>query len=810
MALSAGTQLGHFKIVGHLGAGGMGEVYRARDTKLGREVAIKVLREDFAQNAERLIRFEREAKILASLNHNCIGALYDFQTATLEENIPRPSGPPPSKGDFGESATGSSPPLKGDLGGCTEVRFLVLELVEGETLADRIDRGPLSVKETLPLVIQIAEGLEAAHENGIIHRDLKPANIKITPEGKIKVLDFGMAKPIETIQSSSPTAATKVSGTDPTKVTTDGTILGTPAYMSPEQARGQEVDKRTDIWAFGCCLYETLTGRAPFGGKTVSDLMVAILDREPDWEKLPASVPESVTNLVRHCLEKGTRRRLRDAGDIAITLEDAAEALSPRARAPHDDRESGPPGNGSETAIDKIAVLPFTNISGKSDQEWFADGMTEQIIMELAKVKALTVISRTSAMQYKGVVRSIPVIARELNVHAVVEGSVLRVGDEVRITAQLIHGATDEHLWAENYTGTMENVLRLQSEVALSIAREIGASVTPDERSRMSAHPVVDPEAYTLYVQGRHFLYQRTAEGFESARSLFERALDIDPGFALAHVNLGDSFGMQADYGFLDAKTGFTRCEREARLTLVLAPALGEAHATLGFVNAYYHWNWREAERHFLKAIDLSPSYASAHHWYGHYLLSMSRFNEGVHAFEKAFRLDPLSPIISALYGVAMTFAEMHHEALAHMAEAERLHSEAPIFQRWYGLVRSLAGDHRQALLHFEKAVKLTKNEDMGMNAFLIRGYAGVGDIERARKLQTRQEELYTAQKLVPFWIAYGYVFLEETETAFEWLEKAFNERDPNLALHVRDFPSEFRRDPRYQDLLKKMNFPEN
>jgi len=685
-------------------------------------------------------------------------------------------------------------------------------------LADRIERGPIPAEEALPIFAQIAGALQAAHDRGIVHRDLKPANIKLGSDGRVKVLDFGIAKSLdhgelgtagaETRSNASPDAKTVLGASTPRwNITSVESIIGTPAYMSPEQARAGQVDKRTDIFAFGCCFYEALAGRMTFSGDTIADIIAAITRDEPDWSQLPRSTPKPIRDLLSRCLQKNPHQRLSSAEDIAIVLEDAAEALSPRARALHQD---GDPGHGSETPIDKIAVLPFSNLSGESDQEWFADGMTEQIIMELAKVKALTVISRTSAMQYKGVVRSIPDIARELNVHAVVEGSVLRVGDEVRITAQLIHGVTDEHLWAENYTGTTENVLRLQADVALSIAREIGASVTTDERSRMSAHPVVDPEAYTLYVQGRHFLYQRTAEGFESAQSLFERALDTDPGFALAHVDLGHCFGFRAYYGFLDAKTGWTRAEREARLALVLAPALGEAHTTLGFVNAYYHWNWREAERHFLKAIDLSPSYATAHHWYGDYLLSMSRFNEGVHAFEKAFRLDPLSPIISALYGVAMTFAEMHHEALAHMAEAERLHSEVPIFQRWYGAVRSLAGDHRQALPHFEKAVELTKNENMFMNAPLVGGYARVGDIEQARKLQTRQEELYAEQKAGPFWIAYGYVFLEETETAFEWLEKAFNERDPFIAqLKWCDLPSEFCGDPRYQDLLRRVNFPE-
>ena len=398
---------------------------------------------------DRLARFQREAQVLASLNHPNIGGIHGI-----------------------EEAEGA--------------RALVLELVDGPTLAERIAKGPIPLDEALPIAKQIAEALAAAHEQGVIHRDLKPANVKLRPDGTVKVLDFGLAKPIETRQSPLPTATTKVRGTDPRKVTIDGTILGTPSYMSPEQVRGQEVDQRTDIWAFGCCLYETLTSDIPFAGKTVPDVIAAVLEHEPDWSRFPESVPEPVRKLVCHCLAKGTRRRLRDAGDIVIALEDVSEAQTPRARASRIELES---------RIDRIAVLPFSEISGDSDRQWFGDAMTEQIILELAKVRALTVISRTSAMQYKGVVRSIPDIARELNVQAVVEGSVTRVGNDVRITAQLIQGATDGHLWAENYNGTLDHVLRFQSEIALAIAKAIQVTLTPEEETRIASVKETDPEA---------------------------------------------------------------------------------------------------------------------------------------------------------------------------------------------------------------------------------------------------------------------------------------------------------------------------
>ena len=424
--MESGTKLGHYEILSLLGKGGMGEVWRARDTKLGREVAIKTLPEEFAKDADRLARFEREAKLLASLNHPNIAAIYG-----LEEDGDR--------------------------------SYLVLEMVEGETLAERLDRsGPFPVDEVLGIGRQVAQALESAHARGITHRDIKPANIKITPEGRIKVLDFGLAKnvlsgqEIDLSQIETLTVATEA-----------GQILGTPAYMSPERARGETFDGRTDVWAFGCVLYELLSGRQPFAGKTVPETFAAILEREPDWEVLPPSTPDRFQDLLRQCLVKDPERRLPSISEADGEIDRIA---------------AGQPAIRSEARLasrPSIAVLPLANASGDPDQEYFSEGMIESLLTELAKIRALKVISRTSAARYRNSDKAIPQIARELGVGALIEGSAGRLGDRLRLSVQLIDARTEEIIWGDTYIRDLADVLIVQGEVTQAIAEQIHVQLSP-------------------------------------------------------------------------------------------------------------------------------------------------------------------------------------------------------------------------------------------------------------------------------------------------------------------------------------------
>ena len=458
-----GRRLAHYEITHHLGSGAMGDVYQATDSKLGRSVAIKLLPEAFTHDAERVARFQREARVLASLNHPNIATIHG-----LEESGDR--------------------------------KFLVMELVPGETLADRMARGPIGVVEALQIAKQIAEPLEYAHGKGVIHRDIKPANVKVTPEGRVKVLDFGLAKAFEAQRAVADPSELPTLMAAPT---IEGQIVGTPAYMSPERVRGQPLDRQADVWSFGCLLFELLTGQRAFGGKTLSDTIAKVLEREPDWQALPPPTPPKVRDLLRRCLDKDVNRRLPDMGSARLQIQEALAApgwrLSRRQLAATVGvmlvtllsltlglNMGGLRSRlrGTDTLaprIQSLAVLPLRNLSGDPAEEYFADGMTEELIAQLSKIRTLKLISRTSAMRYKNTDKTMPVIARELGVDGVVEGAVLREGDQVRITLQLLDGAADQTLWAESYQREMRGVLSLTAEIARAVAREIKITLTPQE-----------------------------------------------------------------------------------------------------------------------------------------------------------------------------------------------------------------------------------------------------------------------------------------------------------------------------------------
>src|SRR2546427_3733566 len=640
-ALKRGTRLGPYEILAPLGAGGMGEVYEAHDSKLGRKVAIKVLPATFIHDPQRLARFQREARMLASLNHPNIATIHG-----LEES--------------------------------DGVHYLVMELVPGETLAERIGKGALPVEEALKVSGQVAQALEAAHEKGVIHRDLKPGNVKLTPEGRVKVLDFGLAKAF--VGDGGPEAPTVTTLT--AMSTEDGRILGTPAYMSPEQARGKTVDKRADVWAFGCVLYELLTARRAFGGETLTETIAAVLEREPDWQALPPSTSAKIRDLLRRCLQKDPQRRLRDIGDVRIEIEEVsalprvgeavATTKSTRVRWRGAllwgvallllatvtsiaiwNRKSPSPlfARGGLGPIESLAVLPLEELSGSPGQDYFADGMTDELITDLAQIKALRVISRTSVMVYKGAHKSLPDIARELNVDAVVEGTVLHSGNRVRITAQLIYAATDRHLWAESYERDVRDILGLQREVAKDIVDEIRIKVTPEEQVLLSGAPPVNSEAYEAYLKGRYYWETRTEEGLRKAISYFEEAIEKDPTSPRAYRGLADSYNALGSDEFLPPMETFPKAKAAALEALRRDQNFAEAHASLAFAIWNYDYDWKAVETEYKRAIDLNPGYATSYHWYAGYLMGMGRFAEAIAAVKKARELDPLSPRINANVG---------------------------------------------------------------------------------------------------------------------------------------------------------------
>ncbi len=635
MSLAAGTRLGPYEIIAPLGAGGMGEVYRARDTRLQRDVAIKGLPEAFAQHPERLARFEREARLLAALSHPNIGGI------------------------FGLEESGGTP-------------WLVLELVEGETLAQRLARGPLPVREALDIGGQIAAGIEAAHERGIVHRDLKPGNVMITPSRVVKVLDFGLAKGGATEAASS--SDLSVSPTMALSGTSAGVLLGTASYMCPEQARGRPVDRRADVWAFGCVLFECLSGRQAFGGETVSDVIARVLEREPEWNALPSTVPARLRDVIRRCLTKDADERPRDIGDLRRELSAIGLDLSS-----HSGLHPSP-----AAAVPSLAVLYFENLASDKDSEYFCAGITEDILTDLSKIKGLRVASRNAVARYRGAPADIPKIAADLGVGAVLEGSVRRAGDRVRISAQLINAVDGFHLWAERYDRTLEDVFAVQEEIASSIAGALRVALTPAETASLVKDRPDDVRAYDLYLKGRALYGRYTDESLHEAQALFRQAIALDPNYALAWAGIADCCGQLCQWGRDPDVPALTTSGLEAaRHAIALNPHLAEAFkaeamnlrfagdlegarvaldraieanprfvpALLNLaVDAFCRADIAATERHVRRTLDIDPQEAFACLWLATVTGHTGRGDESIAAAQRARRLSDDSFYVSSYH----------------------------------------------------------------------------------------------------------------------------------------------------------------
>jgi serine/threonine protein kinase/Flp pilus assembly protein TadD len=780
-----GRQVGSYQILCLLGAGGMGEVYQAHDTKLRRDVAIKVLPAAFVNDPERLSRFQREARMLASLNHPNIATIYGL-----------------------EQSNGTN--------------YLVMELVPGQTLAERVGAGPVLIKEALPIASQIAEALEAAHERGVIHRDLKPANVKVTPEGKVKVLDFGLAKAFASDGALDPSQSPTVTG----MVSEEGRILGTPAYMSPEQARGKAVDKRTDIWSFGCVLYELLTGRKAFRGETLTDTLAGILEREPDWQSLPATTPAGIRDLLRRCLEKDSQRRLRDLGDARIQIE---KALTPTHHSEYKlvrlawagvatlialgsalvalnvggIRDRFPTRSSSQS--DSIAVLPFENLSHDPEQEYFVDGMTDELITDLASINTLRVISRTSVMQYKKIKKPLREIAQELRVNHIVEGSVLRDGGRVRITAQLIDVSTDRHLWAKSYERDLRDILALQGEVAQSVASEIQVKLTPADRARLEDKRPVNPDIYETYLKGRYYANRVGEEGTKKAVEYFEQAIQEDSNFARAYSSLAANYAILGNLGALPAKDEMPKAKSAALKALAIDQRLAEAHTALGVVKAFYDYDWPEAERELKRAVELNPGEAEVHHWYAHYLTIQGQLDNALAEFQRARDLDPLSPTLNQDVANTLYLMRRYDEAIQQSRKAVELDPNYYWPSSTFGMVYEQTGKYEEAIAAFRKAYSLAPSPRN--QAALGQGLAVAGRKDEARKVLNEMNNLSRKRYISPFEIATVYIGLGEKDQAFEWLEKAYEARNFGLILlKVDPWFDNLRSDPRFQDLLRRMN----
>ncbi len=800
MALPSGTRFGPYEIRDLLGVGGMGEVYRARDTRLGREVAVKVLPAGFAADPDRLLRFEQEARTLASINHPNIVTIYSVER----------------------------------LG---DTDFLTMELVEGPSLDERIAAGPMPLAEAVGIARQMADALGAAHAKGIVHRDLKPANVKVTTGGAVKVLDFGLAKSIV------PAGATDASqqATLAAGATIAGTVLGTPPYMSPEQARGERVDDRADAWAYGCVLYEMLAGRPAFFGPTTTDVLAAIIKDEPRWDALPPSTPPTVRDLIHRCLEKDAGQRLHDMAGISGALAQLATGAS-RSRDSTGTSLSASPagparvkrrrrlvvaaalvvavaglvaaglwkigfGGPAGPSIRSIAVIPLTNGSGNPDDQYFADGMTEVLIANLGSIEALKVISRTSVMAYRGGGQSLREVARELKVESIVEGSALRSGDRVRITVQLVDAAAGTIIWSENYERDLRDVIALQSEVARAIAGRIRATLTPAVEQRLAAKPV-RPDVYEDYLKGRFSLYQSTPEGLDKAEEFFNRALKKDPAFALAHSGLADINVVRNLSGFATPAKALEQAKMHAVRALELDDQLGDAHASLAWIS-FQNWDWVTAEKEFRRALELNPGNAMARMNLAQYLAARGRNDEALREGQRSREIDPLSLPLHTAYAAVLIGAGRYDDAIVVCQEAQRVDAGFPWAYQHLWRAYALQGKLEKALA--AARATFAARGDTGVVGALGKGQPQAGYAGAMREAAETLAARSRTQYVMAFEVAALYAHAGELEAALDWLERAYRNHGAMLE-YVRASP-EFKAlgtDPRFQDLLRRLNLADN
>ena len=762
MPLAAGTRLGSYEVLAPLGAGGMAEVYRARDTKLKREVAIKVLPQHLTNDPEALARFEREAQAVAALSHPNILAIHDFGT------------------------------LEG-------IAYAVTELLEGETLRARLGRGPLATSKAIDVALQMVNGLAAAHAKGIVHRDLKPENVFLTRDGHVKILDFGLAKlrgPLSEGGDEAESSPTRARPTIP------GTVLGTIGYMSPEQVRGREADHRSDIFSFGTILYEMVSGQRAFRSDSAAETLSAILKEDaPDVLQSKAAVPPALERLVRRCLEKDPEERFQSSRDLRFAL----EAISDLRR----DSESGwATAVAAEAEVTpSIAVLPFTDMSPQKDQEYFCEGMAEEIINALTKTEGLRVAARMSAFRFKDKAQDVREVGRALNVRTVLQGSVRTAGTKLRVAAQLVHVADGYQVWSERYDRELEDVFAIQDQIASSIVDALrikligGKDVEPIKRYTKNL------EAYHLYLKGRHAWERRYQGGPMMAVPFFQQAVEKDPSYALAHAGLADCYTMLGVYGFLPAKEAREKAAAAAARAIALDDGVAEGHTALARLRLGYDCRFDEAEREFQRAVELNPADVQARVWYGLHLALVGRHPEAEAQFRRAKELDPVSSYVNFAVAIAHLWTEANEEAIA---ECEKALETDPDFTGalWVlGLACARVAQPERAIQVLEKLAGLTRRAPFYLG-LLAWAYGRAGRDKEARALLEELRRRADHEYVAPVSFAVLLSGLGDTDGVFEWLERILEERDCLVFFVKLPVFDSVREDPRFHDVLRRLGFP--
>jgi serine/threonine protein kinase/tetratricopeptide (TPR) repeat protein len=737
--LSPGTGVSHYMITGQIGAGGMGVVYKAEDTKLKRHVALKFLPPHLTQDPEAKERFVREAQAASALDHPNICVIYE-----IEET------------DDGQI-------------------FIAMACYEGETLKQKLAHGPLGFGEAVDVALQVAGGLAKAHKMGIVHRDIKPANIMITPDGIVKIMDFGLAK------LAGQAGVTKI-----------GTAVGTVAYMSPEQAEGQDVDRRADIWSLGVVLYEMLTGRSPFRGDHDHAVIYSILNREPEpLRSLRADVPPGLELVMNRALAKNPDARYHDADELLADLK----------------RAEAEPGAKPQPSI---AVLPFTNLSADPEQEYFCDGLAEEIINALTHVDGIKVVARTSSFAFKDKRGDIREIGRKLSVETLLEGSVRKAANRLRISAQLINVTDGYHMWSERYDRDIEDIFAIQDDVSLSIVEHLRASLLGGFRERLVKRRTPNAEVHNLYLKGRYFLNQRSETSVNKSIECFQAAIEKDPQYAEAYAGLADAYLDLADLYYLAPREAYPKAREAALRALEMDPMLAEAQTSLATVLMKYDMDWVGAGKRFKQALKLNPGYAHAHHQYALLLMWHKRFDESIREIGTALELDPLSLYINRDVGQVYMFLGESDKAIEALKKTLEIDPNFTGGHGFLGLVHAREARYQQALEELKKEQQISAGWGGHLKAILAVIHARMGDTAKARELLEQclrqAEQTYFSH----YFLAYAYVAVGEDDKAIELLWKAYEERDSALPYIAVDqtFLEKIKTHPRVKELLTKIGLP--
>ncbi|MCM3869990.1 MAG: protein kinase [Pyrinomonadaceae bacterium] len=787
-----GKLIAHYKVLSLLGKGGMGEVYLAQDTRLGRKVALKLLPTPLSQDKGRVQRFEREARSASALNHPNVCVIHEI----------------------GETDDGR--------------RFIAMEHINGETLRHRLVAGALTLNESLDIALQCASALAVAHEAGVVHRDIKPENLMLRGDGYVKVLDFGLAKLTERYSADSDSEA----ATLPVFNTHSEMMIGTINYLSPEQARRQEVDERTDLWSLGVVLYEMLTGRMPFTGETNSHAIVAILEREPTpvTESLPG-MPSELEWIVTKALRKDRDQRYQTAREFAIDLGHLKEGLSKGVvtqEKPHPRQPLRWPyliaavaailvlistglyllvGRNNEAtnfaSINSVAVLPFANMSGDPNMDYLSDGITDSLINSLSELPDIKVIGRSSVFRYKGSHTDAQAVGKDLSVQAVLTGRITERDGDLLIYVDLEDARDNSHIWGEQYNRKTSDILAIQNDISRVITEKLRVRITGEYQKRLAKPDTDNVEAYRLYLKGRWFWNKRTMEGKKQATLCFQQAIDLDSNYALAYAGLADIYVLDSSVPLRDS---YLRAKAAVAKALALDGSLGEAHATLGFIKSHYENDWAGGEAEFKRAIELNPNYATAHHWYADQLLARGEFNQALQELRRAQELDPLSPIINTDIGLVYFYSRDYDRSIEYFRRMCELFPDFFPAHLYLGWAYTQKQMYSEATTEYQRAATFAKGHVL-VSAMTGYNYAVSGNQEEARKILKELKDRSSREWIPPLRFAIIYAGLGQKDQALEWLNRANDELDLLLIyIKVSPFFDALRKDPRFVALLARLH----